>query len=833
MGNLLQDFRYAARTLWNKPGFTAAGFLVLALGIGANTAVFSLVNGFLLKPLKIHNPEELLGCYSRDSKKPDSYRAFSYPNYIDLRDRNPVFSSLSAHDLAMVGVAEGETTHRVFADIVSSNYFDTFGVPLYRGRPFTLAEEKPGPAPVAIASYSYWKKTGADPELVGKSLRLNGSLFTVVGITQEGFTGTLAMVSSELYLPLGVYGQAINDFDGPARPLGSRDNHRLILVGRLRPGVTAKIADAKLAVIAAQLEKAYPADNKDQTFIARPLSRLGISPEPRTGNEMRLPAILLLSMASVVLLIASLNLANMMLAKGTARRKEIAIRLAIGAGRSRIVKQLLTEGLLLAILGGTAGLFIASWSTSLLVKSMTRMVPIDLVFSTGPDIRVLAATLGFCLVSTIVFSLGPAFKLSRPELTSDLKESAGEDFAAGALRLFSRRNLLVMAQLSLSLMMLAAAGLFVRSALRAGQVNPGFALDHEALAEVDPSLAGYDQVRGRQIYTNLLERLERIPGVESVALAATVPFGMESLGKGIQPAGGAANTTPVPSTLNIVTGDYFKTLQIPLLAGRSFRTAENNAPSNVAIVSTLAARKLWPGGNALGKHIRVDADEPGKPQRDLEVVGVVGNVQDRIIGEDLQPHLYLPFGQRYQSDMQIHLKLTARGPEAEGRVLEAVRRELRAVDDRLPVLALRTLRDHLESGVDLWIVRTGARMLSIFGAVALLLAVIGLYGVKAYTVACRTREIGIRMALGADSSDTLRMILREGLLVTLAGVSVGLVLALALGKVLSGILYQVSAVEPVVLVAAPLVLTAVSLLACYVPARRAARVDPMVALRYQ
>lgn len=815
MSHLWQDVRYGIRMLLGKPGFTTAAVLVLALGVGANSAIFSLVNAFLLKPLQIVRPRELVGCYSRDTRKPDNYRAFSYPNFVDLREKNSVFTSLMAHNMAMVGLTEGDSTRRVFADIVSSNYFSTFGVPLFRGRAFTPAEEKPESNPaVVIVNHSFWKRTGADPALMGKTLHINGRPFTVIGITPEGFTGATALVTSDLYLPLGVYSTVMNDFEGQVRPLSARDNHNLILVGRLRAGLTIREADAQLAVVAAQMANAFPEENRNQTFLARPLSRLAVTVNPANDREIGVPAALLMSMAGVVLLIASLNIANMMLARGTARRREIAIRLAIGSGRGRIVRQLFTEGMILATLGGAAGLVMASWSTAALVRSLVRLAPVAIVYSASPDVRVVSATAVFCILSTIIFSVWPAWRLSKPDVSSDLKESMGEEAAGGARRLFSRRNLLVTAQLALSLMMLSAAGLFVRSALRAARVEPGFSLDNEVLAEVDPRLAGYDEARGRQLYPMLLARLRSIPAVESASLAATVPFGMISQGRNITPVD--RKSTVVEASFNIVSDDYFRTLRIPLLQGRSFRASET---PHVAILDKLAAGRLWPGGNAVGRHIRMDS-------QDLEVVGVVGSVQDHIIGGTWQPHLYVPFGQFYLSDMQIHLRAPASA-------LESIRREIRAFDDHLPVLALKTLRDHMESGFDLWIVRTGARMLAIFGAVALMLAMIGMYGVKAYTVARRTREIGIRMALGASSTDTLRMILRESLFITMAGAGAGMALALAVGRVLAGMLYEVRAFDPVVLLTASLLLVTASLVASYLPARKAARVDPMVALRYE
>ena len=354
MSNLLRDVRFGARMFRKNPWFTCAAVTVLALGIGANTAIFSLVNAFLLKPLVIRNPAELVGCYSRDTVKA-TYRGFSYPDYAELRANGSAFSSLMAHDMAMVGLSEGDTTRRVFADIVSSNYFTTFGVPLFQGRSFTPEEERPTSAiPVVIVSYSYWKKSGADPQLLGKGVRINNRIYTVVGIAPQGFTGTTAMISAELYLPLGVYEMAINDFVGVGHSLAARSSHDLILVGRLRPGVSQKSADALLATAASQLARAYPEDDKDQTFLVHALPRTGISTAPESGSELMIPAILLLAVAGVVLLIASLNVANMMLARGTTRGKEIAIRLALGGSRADIVRQLLIEGFLLALAGGVA-----------------------------------------------------------------------------------------------------------------------------------------------------------------------------------------------------------------------------------------------------------------------------------------------------------------------------------------------------------------------------------------------------------------------------------------------------------------------------------------------
>ncbi|HTB18685.1 MAG TPA: ABC transporter permease, partial [Bryobacteraceae bacterium] len=758
MNHLWQDIRYGVRMLAGKPGFTVAAVLVLALGIGANSAVFSLVNAFLLKPLAVQKPEELTGLFSRDSRHPDVYRAFSYPNYVDIRDNSQAFSSLAALNMALVGIQEGETTRRTLITVVSSNYFSMLGVMPLKGRAFLPQEEKPGGELTAIVTYPFWKKNGEDPQLVGKPVRINGHLFTIVGITPPGFTGSMALLSPEIFVPLSAYGLVMNDFEGHLRPLAARDNNTLILLGRLKPGVTPQAADAMLAVAAARMEQAYPAENKDQTLLVRPLARLGISTNPQSDSTLKAPAIMLLSLAGVVLLIASLNLANMMMAKGTARRKEIAIRLAIGGSRRRIVRQLATEGFLLAILGGAAGLLVASWSTTALTQSMARLAPIEIVYDSTPDARVLGFTLLFCILSTVVFGLFPAWKLSKPDVSADLKENSGEDVGGRKRRLFSRGNMLVMAQLSLSLAMLTAAGLFVHSAVRAANIQPGFSLENEVLAEVDASLIDYDQARASHLYAALKDRLRQVPGVQSVAIAATVPFGSTRLGKSVTPSGSAATKEhpALETRYNIVSEDYFQTLGISVLRGRPFTAAESTEGSktSVAIIDQLAADKLWPSGDAVGKHIRMD--ERGKQARDAEIVGVVGNIREDILGGKIEPHLYLPFGQEFQSDVQFHVKLGG-GPEAEHRALESVRHEILAADARLPIVALKTMREHLDSGLDIWIVRTGAQVLEIFGSVALFLAVIGLYALNSYTVARRTREIGIRMALGADASSTLRM----------------------------------------------------------------------------
>jgi predicted permease len=478
----------------------------------------------------------------------------------------------------------------------------------------------------------------------------------------------------------------------------------------------------------------------------------------------------------------------------------------------------LTEGALLALLGGAGGLVLAAWGTTALFRSMQRLLPLEIVYDTAPDPRVLAATLLFCALSTILFSLMPAWNLSRANVAHEIK---GEKSS-----LFARRNLLVMAQLALSLVMLTAGGLFMRSAMRASNLDPGFRIDHSVLVDLDASLAGYDETRSRAAYAAVLDRLRAMPQVEAAGMAATTPFGMVSLGRDVRRTGSDAKQAPLNCRLNVVTADYFKAMGVPLVRGRAFTEAESaagKAPPAV-ILDKPAAERLFPGADAVGQPVRLG----GPDGRVAQVVGIVGEIQESIVGRKQRGHVFLPFGQEFQSMMSVHLKVTAEKP-----VLDAVRQEIRAVDPQLPVLGLASLRDHLDASFDIWMVRTAARMFSLFGGIALLLAAIGSYGVRAYVVERRTREIGIRMAIGASSADALRLVLREGLLLAGMGLGAGLLLSFAAGRALAGMLYQVSGADPLVFTVAPLLLATASLVACYIPARRAAHVDPMVALRYE
>ncbi len=863
--SLARDLRFALRMLAKAPGFTAVAVLTLALGIGVNTAIFSVVREMVFSPRPYTNESQVVQLYTQGRKDRNSFRMFSYPTYRDLREQNTVFSGVLAHNLTMVGVGEGESTRRTFAAIISSNYFSTLGVPLAQGRAFLPAEENPSSAtPVVIASHLYWKKTGSDPQLVGKTIRVNERQFTVVGITPEHFTGTMMLFGPELYFPLGDSDLLRNGSQATAQgSLERRDAYNLYVVGRLKPGVTATAAEAALNALATNLENAYPVEQRDQTFTTRPLPRMTTSTSPsREKGDLEILGTFLFGMASVVLLVACLNLANMFLARSLARRKEIALRLALGGGRARIIRLILTEGVVLSLAGGAGGLLLGLISSDLLMASLGARMPVAMFFHGGADPAVFAATLGFCALATLFFALWPAIKLARTDVLTDLKEQAGEDAARRRYR-WLPRNSLVVAQIALSLGLLTAAGLFVRGALKAGSFDTGFRADSTVLVEVDASLGGYDQTRGLQLFRAASDRLAALPGVQSASIAAIVPFGLQSINRPVQRAGAKAASDSHPATAaeglafsarwNSVGADYFATMGLPLVRGRGFTKNEADMPDSppVAIIDDVLAKKLWPNGDALGQRIQwAERDNPtaggssgnmGGASNDLskqagdaqslEIVGIVPATRWELFQSAVGSNIYVPFAQGFQSNVFFHVRTAPRVLGADAELFGIIRREVRAAAPGLPVISVRSFHQHLDSSVQLWMVRSGAAMLSIFGGLALILAAVGVYGVKAYAVARRTREIGIRMALGAEPSGVLRMVLREGLVMTVAGTALGFLLALGIGRAFSGMLYQVSPVDPVAFTLAPAVLVTTALLACWLPARRAASIEPMQALR--
>src|SRR5436305_4137326 len=731
---MTQDFRFACRQLMKAPGFAIAAIFVLALGIGANTAVFSLVDTMLFAPPGYAKPHELVQVFSKDKKNPKSFRAFSYPTLSDIRAQNSVFSGVAAHNVGMVGLGEKGNTRRVFADVVSSDYFAVLGVAPLRGRVFLPEEEAPGrDAHVAIVSYSYWARHNLDPSILGSQILINGRSCTVVGILPRTFTGTMTVFSPEVWMPLSAYDSITNNFaTEKSKPLASRDGEHLLLIGRFKRGMTAMTAEAALKTLATNLEKAFPVEQKDQTFMTRPVSRFSISDDPPDDSDVAAIAPLLMGMAAIVLLVACLNLANMLLARGTARRKEIALRLALGGSRWRIVRQLLTEGLLLALLGGVGGLMLGIWCSGLLARSVSSLMPLDVVWNGGPSLPVLATTFGFCLLGTVCFALGPARKLSRASVIEDLKEHAGEDVVRRRWR-FLPRNPLVVAQIAFSLALLTAAALFIRGANKAAKFETGLHAEKDLLLEVDASLSGAPQSQVQQTYRALSDRLATLPGVQHVSISATAPFGMLSLGKAIQRAGACVAPDQKPATaaeglafkarFNSVGADYFATVGLPILRGRVFSAGEATQSEGmaVAVIDETLAKNLWPDGDALGQHLQYADDNAPRTKGDggdnmgisqggkgniktgdgIEVIGIVPSTRAALFEREPRGSIYVPFARGFQTAAYFFVQCPSLRKENAAEMSDAVRRAVREIDPTLPVISLKTFSQHVDSNLQL------------------------------------------------------------------------------------------------------------------------------------
>lgn len=837
---MLQDLRYSVRLLLRHPGFTLTAVCVLALGIGVNAGIFGLINGLLLRPLPgAEAAGEVVGLYSHDRTTERGYRAFSYRGFSEVREAGGPFAMLAAHNVAMVGIGEGNTTRQSFADIVSTRYFETLGVAPVFGRDFTLDEERPGSQQRSvIVSYRYWERQNFDRDLLSKRVRVNGQDYGIIGVAPEGFGGTTAILGTELWLPLGVHDDLENDYSSRAhRQLADPETYTLVVFGRLKPGLTRAQADAQLKVIAAAHESAYPAENKNHDLIVRPLSRLGISTSPSDDTQLYVPMAMLQGLAAAVLLTACLNLANMMLAFGTARQKEIAIRLAVGGGRGRIVRQLLMQGLLLSLAGGGIGLVIASWAMQLLVSSISTVLPIAVLLNVTPDQRVLVATLAFSAGATIAFGLWPALQLSRPDLLAALKDQAGE--ISGRLgRRVTVRGALVTVQLALSLALLILSGLFVRTAAAGASDDPGFRVDPLVVAQIEPKLGGYDDARSRTVQLTTLERLRSTPGIEAAAMASILPFGDITVGTTVQREGPRLRNEDPEASGKLfraleytVSADYFRTLGLAMLRGREFTAAEEAGATgaNPVIIDAALAAQLYPDEDPVGRLLQFGAQYGGDDAQPMQIVGVAPTVRHDLMTRDAEAHLYLPAGRSLANHMYVYAR--AAGGLEGGAILPAVRAQLLSIDAQLPLVSLKPFRTLHEQSASVWVLRAAARLFLALGLAAAFVAVVGLYGVRSYLVSRRSREFGVRMAVGASPADVLRLVMREALVTTSAGLAAGLALGAALGFGLSRVMFQVAPFDPITLATAAAVLGLASLGAAFIPAWRAAGISPSSAIR--
>ena len=845
---MIQDFKFAIRQLLKAPGFTAIAVLTLALAIGVNSAIFALINGVVLRPVVPLRPQEVVNVFTARQNASHDYRQFSHAEYRELRENgSEVFVDVAAVEFAVAGIGRDESMRRSFAFLTSENFFTLVGVQPARGRFYNAEECRPNAnVPVVVASCAFWKRMGGSENFVGSSLLINGQPYTVIGITPSGFSGVSALVAPDVWLPLGMHSQLGSAFadSESLHDLAQPKNYALNLTARLRSGLKIDMAKSRLPVLAQRLTAIQPPDAEGarELQIQTP-SRFSISTSPEDDGPVRLIGTLLMCMAGAVLLIASLNLANMLLARGTARAKEIALRLALGASRWRIVRQLLCEGLLLAMCGGVVGLVLSVWCNDLLLHSLATLldsVNFSFVVNLRPDAVVLAVTFLFCVLATLLFSLGPALKATKADLVNDLKQQVGEPARVGRFnRFFAPRHISVMAQIALSLMLLFSAGLFFRGALKAAGLNPGFEAAGDLVTEFDFTLIKKDPADARRLMFAIAQRARELPGVRAAALGTMLPYGNFTNTRRIMSIKETLPTDPKapdPGAGALFTGitpGYFDAIGVRLLRGRDFtqEEAEHKDGRRVAILDNEMAKKLFPNTDAMGQHIRYTQSPKDGSPNDLEIIGIVSQHRHDVQNDTLNRRLFVPLAQGYNGNVFLHVRLATKGRHAVVGLIPTLRQTLRNVDPDLPMLGMAPFVDMMERSVGLWIVKLGAILFGIFGGIALLLAVVGVYGVKAYAVACRTREIGIRMALGAQRRDVFALIMRQGAMQTALAVVVGLLLSLGAGRVLSQILYEVSPNDPFALIASSVMLAAAALLACFLPARRATRVNPITALR--
>ena len=824
-GNFQQDLRGGLRMLKKSPGFTFVAILSLALGIGANTAIFTIINAVFLHPLPVEEPARLAEMFTHDTLTFNANANFqltgtSLPNYEDYRDQNQVFSGLAMvtfpFPLNWGGQAEPQQLN---ASLVSGNFFDVLGIKPYRGRTFIFdGDKKVGGNAEVVLSYSLWaRRFGSDEKFIGQTILLNGTPYNVVGIAPPGFKGIVSLGRPDLlWIPI-----TMRDYVLTGQIKDWENNRRfrwLSIVGRLKPEVDVIQARAAMKTIAAGLEKEYPRDNKGRTVELFSLNESALGINQR--KQFSLAGGVLMGVVGLVLLIACVNLANLLLAQSARREKELSIRAAMGAGRSRLVRQLLTESTVLSLLGGIAGLVIAYWGRNLLWSFRPPFLPegsIDLSF----DVRVLGFTLLVSLFTGVIFGIMPAIKASRTDVNEVLK-TGGRGGALGWTH-NRLRGLLVISEIALALVALVGSGLFLRSMQNAQQFNPGFESQNLLQMNFDLGALRYDADHGQQFFRDAIERAKTVPGVVSASVSSNGVFGGGLAGT-IFREGEQTDPNNRGTLVNFddVTPGHFENMRIPLISGRDFTDFDREHTTRVAVINEAMAKAIWPGQDVLGKRFAI-VQQPEL----LQVIGVVGTTVIGQIGEDPQPVAYLPMRQQYSPFGALVVR-TSSNPEP---LIGAVRTQVQPIDKNLAFTNAQTVQQLLGQG--LWAARMGAALLGLFGALALVLASIGIYGVLAYSVAQRTSEIGLRMALGAQPRQVLALVLRQGMLLAAIGAVAGIVVALPVARMAAGLLYGVSATDPLTYIAITLLLLFVALLACYVPARRATRIDPLIALRVE
>ncbi len=817
--SLLTDLRYAARMLFKSPAFTVVAVLSLGLGIGVNTTIFSIVNAVLLRPLPVESPEELVEIYTQGSDG-YPYDTSSYPDYREMRDRSTSFAGIMTHEVTILNLDKGEgPSELIFGEAVSGNYFDVLGIEAAMGRTFAPDEyATPGTHPVVVLGHGFWQKhfNGA-PDVVGDTIKVNGNTLTVIGVVSAEFTGTYPIFAPDVFTTMAM--QVLLNPGGPdPEYLEQRGSRSSFITGRLGPGVSIEEAEAELEIIMANLSEAYPDTNRGRSANLLPVDEVRI--HPFVDGAIIPVAGLLMGVVGLVLIIACANVANMLLSRASVRRQEIAVRLALGAARWRLVRQLLTESVLLSLAGGVLGLIMAYWATGLIL-AFQPPIPVSVALDLGLDVRVLAFTVLAALVTGVAFGLAPALQASRPDLVAALKDEAAR--GGRSSRRFGLRNALVVAQVAVSLVLLIAAGLFLRSLSNAQDIDPGFRIDGIVLMSTALDLVGYSDEQAEIFSETLLDDVRAMPGVSSATLADNVQVGMGVSTTTIRTEGvEVSEEEQLPSIDYVKVGPaYFETFEIPLVAGRHFAATDIAEAPPVAIINEAAARRFFPGESPLGKRIA-----RGRSGEWMEVVGVTRDYKVRTLGEDWRPRLHIPLAQSFDP----FLSLVVRTDGDAAAMVEQLRSHMLSMDPDLVFLQAGTMEETIS--ITTFPVRMGAQLLSVFGFLALGLAAVGLYGVVAFAVSQRTHEIGLRMAMGAEQRDVLVLVVRQGMGIVLVGVAVGLLVATGVTWLLSGFLYGIGAVDPITFVVTSLVLIAVALAANFLPALRASRVDPLIALRF-
>lgn len=815
----MNDLRHALRQLLKHPGFTAVAVLTLALGIGANTAIFSVVDQLLLRPLPVEAPERLAVLAAERERGGPTF-SFNFPLFRDYQRENTVFSHLCATADRPVGLGAGGVTERHRALLVSGNYFDMLGLSAALGRTFAANEGvEVGDAPVAILSHGLWlRRFGGDPHVVGRSVTVNGRPFTIIGVAPREFSGTERGNRPDLYLPITMYSLLEELAWEDVNPLTTRYFVWHEVLGRLRDGLTHAQATAAMRGLAQQIHATAP-DNTDTNLVVLPGARGLVS----HLDDARLPLNLLLATAGLVLLIACANLANLQLARATTRARDFAVRLALGAGRGRLLRGLFTESVLLAVLGGAAGVLVAVWLTA--VIEQFRPGEATEPYFIALDRRVLLVTLLASVATGIVFGLAPAWRATRTAVVPELKGGGGTTDGAG--RGWPLRGALVVVQVALSLIVLVCAGLCTRSLARLQEVDANLEPSQVVLLSLDLGLNNYGKPQGAAFYDRLLERVRTLPGVEAASLANQTPLSGSSTRMSVERIEGyaaAPGEYPV-AAVNWIASEYFRTLGVPLLKGRDFSSVDTAASAKVVIVDDAFAQRYWSGQDPVGR--RIYQHGPDGTETATEVVGVVRNLRIRQVSEAPFPAMYFPQAQRTVLDRTLLVR-TALDPAVTIPQLRALVREL---DPNAPMFRVQTMAQQKNRALAME--RATATFLSGFGVLALLLAALGIYGVLAYAVSRRTREIGVRIALGAGVGDVLRLVLRQGLWLAGVGVAAGFAGALAAAHSLRSFLYGIQPLDPLTFAVVGGVLVLVALLACWLPARRATRVDPVVALRVE